>query len=69
MRTRFLFMVATALTFAVCISGCRKDEEKIKYVTQELRFDLPEELANATSASINKLMLKNMNTGEVFNIM
>ena len=64
-----MFMVATALTFAVCISGCRKDEEKIKYVTQELRFDLPEELANATSASINRLMLKNMNTGEVFNIM
>lgn len=68
MRINRLFLVTMAAA-ALVLGGCREDEKGIKYVTQELRFDLPEELADATSASIERLTLKNMNTAEVFNIM
>ena len=57
-----------ALTAALLLGGCQKEDKSVRYVTQELRFDLPEELAAATSASIEQLTLRNTNTAEVFNI-
>ncbi|MBQ9471142.1 MAG: DUF4876 domain-containing protein [Bacteroidales bacterium] len=70
MKANTLTMAAMVLAAAtLLLGGCKKEDEKIKYVTQELRFDLPEDLTDVTSASINLLVLKNLNTAEEYNIM